>query len=160
MNARLCAAAICVALAAVVVGAQTATVRIVGPQTLALSATDLAGMPRTTVHVSARGQDTTYEGVSMRMLLTKIGVPEGEALRGRELAQAVLISGADGYQVAFGIAEFDPAFTDRVTILADRRDGATLTGNEAPFQLVMTGEKRPARWVRQVQSIEVRAVVR
>jgi hypothetical protein len=89
-------------------------------------------------------------------LLTRAGVPAGEALRGRDLAQAVLVTGADGYRVAFGVAEFDPAFSDRVAILADRKDGKTLTGNEAPFQLVLAGEKRPARWVRQVISIEIR----
>ena len=73
---------------------------------------------------------------------------------GAELAKSVIVTGADGYQVAFGLAEFDPGFTDRVAILADRKDGAPLAGNAAPFQL---SEKRPARWVRQVVSIEVRA---
>jgi len=33
-------------------------------------------------------------------------------------AQSVsVITGADGYRVAFGVAEFDPAFTDRMAIL-------------------------------------------
>jgi hypothetical protein len=101
-----------------------------------------------------------YEGVSLRELLTRAGVPAGEALRGRDLALAVVVTGADGYRVAFGVAEFDPAFTDRIAILADKKDGAALTGNEAPFQLVLTGEKRPARWVRQVVSLEVQLVAR
>ena len=57
--------------------------------------------------------------------------------------------------MVFAIAEFDPAFTDRVAILADRKDGAPLPPNAAPFQLVITGEKRPARWVRQVVAIEL-----
>jgi hypothetical protein len=34
--------------------------------------------------------------------------------------------------VAFAIAEFDPAFTDRVAILADRKDGTPLGGNARP----------------------------
>ena len=96
----------------------------------------------------------------MRELLTRAGVPSGAALRGRELAAAVVVTGADGYTVAFGIGEFDVGFTDRVTILADRRDGAALGGNEGPFQLIVPGEKRPARWVRQVASIEVRNLAR
>jgi hypothetical protein len=57
---------------------------------------------------------------------------------------------------AFGLAEFDPGFTDRISILADRQAGAPLTAEEAPFQLILTGEKRAARWVRQVASIEIR----
>jgi len=60
------------------------------------------------------------------------------------LATAVAVTGADGYRVVFGVAEFDPAFTDRVAILADRKDGAPLPANAAPFQLVLTNEKRPA----------------
>lgn len=136
--------------------AQAATVRVVGPRSLAMSMADLAAMPRTQVTTMVRNQRITYEGVSIRELLTRAGVPVGEALRGRDLANAVLVTGADGYQAAFGVAEFDPAFTDRLAILADRKDGNPLTANEAPFQLVLTGEKRPARWVRQVVSIEVR----
>ncbi len=94
--------------------------------------------------------------MTIRALLTRAGVPEGEALRGRALSMAVVVTGADGYRVVFGIAEFDPAFTDRVEILADRKD-APLPAN-APFQLIITGEKRPARWVRQVVSIEVTSI--
>ena len=57
--------------------------------------------------------------------------------------------------MVFAIAELDPAFTDRVAIVADRKDGAPLPPNAAPFQLVLTNEKRPARWVRQVVSVEL-----
>ena len=138
--------------------AQSATLQITGPRPTKIMGADLAMMPRTSVTTTVRGADVTYEGVSIRELLTRVGVPVGEALRGKELAQAVVVSGADGYKVAFGIAEFDPAFTDRVGILADRKNGTPLGGNEAPFLLVLTGEKRPARWVRQVVSIEVQPV--
>jgi DMSO/TMAO reductase YedYZ molybdopterin-dependent catalytic subunit len=136
---------------------QSPTVKISGAvaHPLTLAASDLAALPRTTVQASAHDQTGTYEGVAVRELLTRAGVPSGEALRGAELAKSVVVTGADGYRVAFGVAEFDPALTDRVAILADRKDGAPLTGNAAPFQLIVTGEKRPARWVRQVVSIEV-----
>jgi hypothetical protein len=147
------------AVGAVVLG-QTATVRITGPRSFTVSAADLAAMPHSTVTVPVRDQPATYEGVPMRELLTRAGVPSGEALRGSELSVAVVVTGADGYRVVFAIAEFDPGFTDRVAILADRRNGAPLGGNEAPFELILTGEKRPARWVRQVTSIELQPVGR
>lgn len=139
------------------VGAQAPVVEVTGavPHALTLTASDLAAMPRTTVTASAHDQTGTYEGVTVRELLTRAGVPRAEDLRGAELAKSVIVTGADGYRVAFGIAEFDPDFTDRVAILADRKDGAPLTGNAAPFELILTGEKRPARWVRQVVSITV-----
>jgi hypothetical protein len=139
-------------------GGQSTTVRISGRTSLTLSAGDLASMPRAKVTATSHDQAATYEGVLLGVLLTRVGVAAGEALRGSDLAQAVVVTGADGYQVAFGIAEFDSAFTDRVAILADRKDGAPLAGNEAPYQLILTGEKRPARWVRQVVSIEVQPV--
>jgi DMSO/TMAO reductase YedYZ molybdopterin-dependent catalytic subunit len=143
--------------ATLIVAGQGSPLRLTGdvPHELTVTARELAAMPRTSVKVEAHGQKGTYEGVAVRDLLTRAGVPAGEALRGADLAKTVLVTGADGYRVAFGIAEFDAGFTDRVAIVADRKDGDPLPDNAAPFQLVITGEKRPARWVRQVVSIEI-----
>jgi DMSO/TMAO reductase YedYZ molybdopterin-dependent catalytic subunit len=137
---------------------QSATLQIGGvliPHPLRLSASDLAAMPRRAVTASAHHVSGTWEGVEIRELLTRAGVSAGDALRGPALATAVVVTGADGYRMVFAIAELDPAFTDRVAILADRKDGAPLPPNAAPFQLIMTGEKRPARWVGQVVAIEL-----
>jgi hypothetical protein len=71
------------------------------------------------------------------------------------LTRYVVVTGADGYRVVFALAELDAAFTGRAVILADSRDGGALPPNAAPFQLIVPGEKRPARWVRQVVAIEV-----
>jgi DMSO/TMAO reductase YedYZ molybdopterin-dependent catalytic subunit len=147
-----------VGLTAYVGAAQPATtLRISGAvaQPLTLSAADIASMPHQGLTVTAHDQTDKFEGVSMRALLTRAGVPAGDELRGSELAKTVLVTGADGYRVAFGLAEFDPAFTDRTSILADRRGGGPLPANALPFQLVLSDEKRPARWVRQVVSIEI-----
>ena len=124
-------------------------------QEIKLTLEDLRSMPRVTIKASSHNIEGTFEGVSMREILTRAGVPAGESLRGGDLAKTVIVTGADGYKVAFGIAELDPAFTDRVVILADRKDGAPLGPNAAPFQVIVAGEKRPARWVRQVVSIEI-----
>ena len=149
-----------IVLASLPVAAQAPGVRINGPRSLTVSAADLGAMPRTTVKASGHAPEATYEGVAIRELLTRAGVPAGEAMHGTDLAMAVLVTGADGYRVAFGIAEFDARFTDRIGILADRKDGAPLTGNDAPFMLILTGEKHPSRWVRQVTTIDVVAVGR
>jgi len=66
-------------------------------------------MPRRSVTASAHHLTGTWEGVEVRELLTRAGAPAGEALRGLALATAVAVTGADGYRVVFGIAEFDPA---------------------------------------------------
>jgi DMSO/TMAO reductase YedYZ molybdopterin-dependent catalytic subunit len=141
------------------VDAQATTLRITGvSKPLQLTRDDLARMPRTTLKATAHGESNAYSGVSMRALLTRAGVAEGEAVRGAELAKVVVVIGADDYRAAFSIADFDPAFTDRVSLLADTKDGQPLAGNAAPFQLVLDGEKRPARWVRQVVEIHVTSV--
>jgi DMSO/TMAO reductase YedYZ molybdopterin-dependent catalytic subunit len=140
----------------------TATVLIFGdvPTALTLTANELAKLPRTILITASANQSANqpikYEGVSIRELLTRAGVPAGEELRGPELAKIVIVTGADGYRVSFALAELHRAFTDRVAILADRRDGKPLPQAGLPFQLILAEEKRPARWVRQVVSIEVR----
>jgi DMSO/TMAO reductase YedYZ molybdopterin-dependent catalytic subunit len=137
---------------------QIASVKIFGavPSPVTLTVKDLASLPRTKIQATAHEQTNVFEGVTIRDLLTRAGVPAGESLRSGDLAKTVIVTGADGYRVAFGLAEFDPAFTDRISILADRRDGQPLPENTLPFQLILAGEKRPSRWVRQVVSIEVR----
>src|SRR5262245_33397516 len=74
---------------------------------LTLTAADLAAMPRRSVTASAHHLSGTWEGVEVRELLTRAGVPANEALRGPALATAVAVTGSDGYRVVFGIAEFD-----------------------------------------------------
>jgi hypothetical protein len=67
----------------------------------------------------------------------------------------VLVKARDGYAAVFALPEFDAGFTDRVILLADRSQGQALGAVEGPFRLVVPGEKRRARWVRQVTDIEV-----
>ena len=51
--------------------------------------------------------------------------------------------------------DLDPDFTDRVILLADRRDGHPLSSKEGPFRIVVPGEKRHARWVREVTALVI-----
>ncbi len=130
-----------------VVGLDGATVRV-----------DLGGLARMSIVTSDRGLRTTFEGVALRDVLAKAGVPLGDALKGRALSRVILASAPDGYQVAYAIAEVDAAFTDQVILLADRRDGRPLLPDTGPLQLVATRDKRPARWVRQLSRLEVRDI--
>ncbi|MFO1003408.1 MAG: hypothetical protein U0936_24000 [Planctomycetaceae bacterium] len=61
----------------------------------------------------------------------------------------------DEYRVVFSLCEFDPVFTDRMILLADEQDGKPLNEENGPFQIIVPGEKRRARWVRQVNRIRV-----
>ena len=88
-------------------------------------------------------------------ILAKAGVPTGKDLRGPAMALYVVAEASDGYRAIFALAELDPAFTDRVILLADRRDGKPLSAREGPLQMIVPGEKKHARWVRQVIRLKV-----
>jgi DMSO/TMAO reductase YedYZ molybdopterin-dependent catalytic subunit len=82
------------------------------------------------------------------MQLSEAGMPGRVAV-----ATYVVVDAADGYRAVFALAELDPAQTDRVILLADRKDGQPLPAAEGPLRVVVPGEKRPARWVRQVKAV-------
>jgi hypothetical protein len=126
-----------------------------GPFHLRIDAATLAGLPRRTVTATDEaGHTDTYSGVALRDVLTRAGVPTGAPLRGRALTAYVVVGAADGYHVVFSLAELDPSFTDRVVLIAESRDGTPFPPNIGPFRLIVPGEKREARWVRQVTGLD------
>ena len=68
-----------------------------------------------------------------------------------------MIEAEDGYRVALGIAEVDPSTTDKIVLLAEHKNGASLPEKEGPFRLVIPNEKRPVRWIRVVKRISVQS---
>ena len=88
---------------------------------------DLAALPRREVRARDRdGTEVIFAGVALVELLRLAGVPLGEKLRGSNMALYLLVDAADGYRVVFALPELDPAFTERVVLLADHRDGQPL----------------------------------
>jgi hypothetical protein len=125
---------------------------------LSLDADDLAKLPVAEVDALDHQAKHHYSGVLVRNILSLVGAPSGDSLRGKALTLVVRITGNDNYSVVFALAEFDPGFSDRTIILAERQDGQPLPENAAPFRIVIPGDEHPARWVRQVKSIEVISV--
>jgi hypothetical protein len=128
-------------------------------QTITVTAKTLEGLPR--VKAEAKEHENpaaTYEGVTLGAILERAGVPRGEKLRGSGLRAIVIITATDGYKVVFTVAETDPGFNDRLIILADKKDGKPLPEKEGPFRIVVPTEKRPARWIRNVKTIEIKTV--
>jgi DMSO/TMAO reductase YedYZ molybdopterin-dependent catalytic subunit len=135
-----------------------AALRITGKvdKPLVMSEADLEALPHTSLAViNEKGEHVRYDGVPVIDLLRQAEVPLGKQLKGPQMRLYVIVEAADGYQAVFALPEFDPEFTDRVSIMADRRDGKPLTPPEGPFRLVVDGEKRHARWVREVTALEV-----
>ena len=141
----------CTAMTATSVSAQA--IEVVGLDGKSVSV-QLATLERRTVVTQDRGLRAEFQGVAVRDVLIKAGVPF--ELRGPAMARVVIASAPDGYRVAYAIAELDPGFTDQVVLLADRRDGKPLLPDTGPFQIVVPNDKRAARWIRQVNRLEVR----
>jgi hypothetical protein len=98
----------------------------------------------------------TYSGVQLMDLLAKLGVPHGEALHGKALTDYVVATGSDGYRSVVALAEIDPEFHPGMVLVADAMDGKPL-GATGPFRLIVSEDKRPARSVRNLVSIELKA---
>jgi len=129
-------------------------------QPLKLDAGDLARMARRSVKARDHdGRESVFDGVLVADILKKAGVKQGKDLRGDLLAPYLLVEAADGYRVVFALPELDEAFTDRIVLLADRKDGKPLSDREGPFRIVVPDEKRPARWVREVTALTIRRSV-
>ncbi|MCX6216646.1 molybdopterin-dependent oxidoreductase [Spirosoma sp.] len=124
---------------------------------LTLQAADLKGLPHS--DVSAKDKDGTehrYSGVSLVGLLKQAGTTLGGELRGKNLTKYVLVKAGDGYEVVFALPELDPEFATRVILLADSVDGKPLVPGVGPYRVIVPDEKKPARWIRDVKSIEVK----
>jgi hypothetical protein len=116
----------------------------------------LAGLPVKQVVLEAHGKKQSCEGPSLASVVARLGVPQGEKLRGPALAQAVVLRAKDGYEVAFSLGEIDPAMGNSPAIIAVRCDGQPLIMGEGPYRLIVPGEKRPARSAKMVTSIRIK----
>jgi len=126
---------------------------------LDLSLGDLAALHHETIHVTdEKGAPAEYAGVPVAEILAKAGAPLGKEMKGANMGVGLVARAPDGYHVLFALAEFDPAFNDRVILLADRRDGKPLDNREGPLRFVVPGDKRHARWIRGVNTLEVLSV--
>jgi hypothetical protein len=110
---------------------------------------------RLTIFDSHLNANETYSGVLLMDLLAKLGVPHGKDLHGKALADYVVATGADGYKSVVALGEIDPEFHPGLVLVCDAIDGKSL-GTAGPFRLLVTEDKRPARSVRNLVSIELK----
>ena len=99
-------------------------------------------------------------GVSVTTLLRAAGMDLSANLGSSAVVSRALVArAADGYRAVFGLAEVDPHFGHAPMIVVWKRDdGSALPPRSGPFELIHTGDGRAARWVRQLQSLEVTEV--
>ena len=122
-------------------------------------AADLKALPQKTVtfHNVHTKADETYSGVPLTDLLAKYGAPTGDKLRGKGLSDYIVATGSDGYKAVLALAETDPSFHPGDVIVADtHRRQAHRRQRRSRSRLVVTEDKRPARSVHNLVSIELR----
>jgi hypothetical protein len=125
-----------------------------------LSSAELKAMQHVnvTVHNSHTKADETYSGLRLADLLAKMGAPLGSDLHGEALADYIVATGSDGYKAVLALGEVDPSFHPGEVIVADTMDGKPLDAYDGPLKLVVTEDKRPARSVRNLVTIELKSV--
>ena len=116
----------------------------------------LRKLPAETVQVSFEGergtQNARFTGVRLWALLDQAGGLD-DSEKGAELRHTLKITGRDGYVVVISTGEIAPEFGGKAALIAYQRDGAPL--GEAGFRLVIPGDKRGGRNVRDVVTIAV-----
>lgn len=125
-------------------------------KSLKLSIRDLEKF--TTTEIKSKDKEEKehlYKGVALGDVLASAGVTLGKDLRGENLAQYVVVTAADGYEVVFSLPEVDPELTDNTILLAYQMDGRPLAEQEGPFRLVVPKDKKHARWIRQLTAVKV-----
>jgi hypothetical protein len=132
------------------------TVVVPGKPPLALTAADIARMPRTSSTMQRDGETATYEGVLLYDILLKAyGVPPGKSLPLNSKLTYILGTARDGYQVLFALAEIAPLFAGARVVVADRRDGAALLAYQQPLQVIVPQDKAQGRSMYSLVRIEV-----
>ncbi len=116
-------------------------------------------LPHVTVTAAAHGGAShRYTGVPLAVVLAEGGAwPAARSV----IAHHLQVTAADGYRAVFALAELDTLTVAPApggpAVVADQDDGAPLAPADGPFRLVVPGDRRPARAVRQVTLLEVRA---
>lgn len=128
----------------------------VGGKSVTLSVLELSKLPQQTVKVTDHGTPATFEGVLVTDVLAKVDLPLGEKFHSTAASYYLTVEAKDGYRAVFAWAELDSTFMDKAVYVVTKRDGRPLTDKDGPFELVVPGEKRGARWVRQLTALKIR----
>lgn len=148
------------AAVAAVAGAQNGAptlrlVRLDGVSKL-LGLADLQALPQVELTDSSPATGVArFRGPALRTLVSLVGAPEERALRGPSMTLVVLAEAADGYKVAYTLAELDEQFGARTAFVALTQNGQPLSAADGPFRIVIAGETHRARWIRQLTTLRV-----
>jgi hypothetical protein len=132
----------------------TLTIDVPRKPTQVWQKSDMAKFPHKSIKVKdAHGKAVVYSGVLLKELLDGAGFDFGGECQDLKLGSYVSVEAVDDTHVIFALAELDTALVDKHVILADSKNGRPMSPPEGPYRIIVSDEKQPARWVRQVWAI-------
>jgi hypothetical protein len=103
---------------------------------------------------TSKGKETGhYGGALLWDVLQENGFEKLEG-HNKALEHSFAVTGRDGYKIVFSLGEIAPDFGNAQVLLAYERDGKSLLPTDG-FRVVVPGDKRGARAVKDVVSIDV-----
>ena len=121
-----------------------------------LSTELLAGLPvieQDVTFQTSKGVSTEhYKGVLVWDLFEALGAFQGLE-HNAELKKTFLVKASDGYEIAFSVGEIHPDFGNTPLMLVTEMGGKPTNG---AWRFVVPGDKRGARAIHEIASIEMR----
>ena len=111
------------------------------------------------VHNGHSDQDETYSGVPVDALVNPV-VVNGASHNPQHVSpnvQVIVAGATDNFRVVITLCDANPQCRSGQAVVADTLDGKPLSADGA-FKLVLTEDKKPARWARNLSSLTVKAV--
>lgn len=124
-----------------------------------LTPIEFKALPHVVVHVhnAHNGKDESYSGVPVQALLAMVAPGKGEGPKVSANMTLIVGGATDDFHVAITLCDTDPTCRNGQAIVADMLDGEPIKADGA-FKLVLTEDKKPGRWVRNLSSLTVKAV--
>lgn len=138
----------------------TLTLTGLGGITRSLTPDTLEALPHVTVTVmnAHNGRTEVYSGVPVKDLLDTVASPKSDTAPKVSANMTLIVAEAtDHFRVAITLCDTDPTCRNGQAIVADSIDGKSLAADGA-FNLVLTEDKKPGRWARNLASLNVQAV--
>jgi Oxidoreductase molybdopterin binding domain len=113
------------------------------------------GLPQVDASFTAHGKTQICKGPTLQSILKTTGIPEQWDKDVAPLSATIIATAADGYRVAFSLGELNAELGNTPVIVTKQCDGKALSPEDGPFRLVVPGEKRAARSVRQLVELRL-----
>ena len=128
-----------------------------GAAPITLTLADLQSLPQqtVTVHNAHTNADETYTGPLVSDVLAKAGLALSDKTEHPMLRMYLVAGGTDKYWVLYFAAEVQPGLHTAKVIVAIAKSSQPL-GVNGQFQLLDNMDVKPARWVRNLNSLTIR----